>query len=174
MVTADRLKQIDIVGVFKVGTGFVSKKGSDISVKAVTDICGLQVAAIAGSAFINNINAVGPECTSAGKQAPTVNSFPNNAGAQLAVSNGRAQVFASNFDALQYLVSQTADQFVVQPLDYKPVIEGPGLTKDNGLAKPVAAAVDKLIADGTYKNILEKWGLAGNAVAKAEINPATS
>lgn len=174
IATAARLKQIDIVGVFKVGTGFASKSGAGVTVKAVTDICGLKVAAIAGSAFIANVNAIAPQCATAGKAAPTVSSYPSNADAELAVGNGRAQVFASNFDALSYLASQTADKFTIQPLNYKPVIEGIGLTKDNGLAKPVAAAVDKLIADGTYGKILAKWGLSSDALTKAQINSSTT
>jgi polar amino acid transport system substrate-binding protein len=174
IVTADRLKQIDIVGVFKVGTGFISKAGSAISIKTATDVCGLTVAAIAGSAFVANVNALAPKCSAAGKSAPKVQSYPSNADAELAVSNGRAQVFASNFDALKYVASQTGSQFNIQPLNYQPIIEGIGLTKNNGLSKPIAAAVDKLIADGTYGKILQKWGLTSDAVTKAQINPASS
>ncbi|WP_432877543.1 ABC transporter substrate-binding protein [Kribbella sp. CA-245084] len=174
IVTPERLQQIDIVGVFKVGTGFASKRGSTVSIKTATDICGLTVAAIEGSAFIKSVESVDPKCEAAGKPAPTVQSFPNNAAAQLAVSNGRVQVFASNADALQYLISQTGDQFERQPLDYQPIIEGIGLNKDSGLAKPVKAAVDKLIADGTYAEILKKWGLSENAVSAAVINPSIS
>jgi len=173
IVTPERLQQIDIVAVFKVGTGVVSKTGSDISVQNVTDLCGLSIAAIEGSAFVTAIEGLKPQCASAGKKPMQVQTFPSNAAAQLAVSNGRVQVFASNTDALQYLVSQTGKQFTLQPLQYNPINEGIGLTKDNGLAKPVAAAVDKLIADGTYDKILKKWGLERNAVTKAEINPAS-
>ncbi|WP_082592211.1 transporter substrate-binding domain-containing protein [Phycicoccus sp. Soil803] len=174
IVTPERLKQIDIVGVFQVGTGFASKSGSDVNVNTATDVCGLTVAAVEGSAFIKSVESINPKCEEAAKPDPIVQSFPNNAAAQLAVSNGRVKVFASNADALQYLISQTGDKFEREPLDYQPIIEGIGLNKDAGLAKAVKAAVDKLIADGTYGEILKKWNLSENAVTEAVINPSTS
>jgi polar amino acid transport system substrate-binding protein len=174
IVTPERLQQIDIVGVFKVGTGFASKSGSDVNINTPTDVCGLTVAAVEGSAFIKSVESINPKCQEAGKPVPVVQSFPNNAAAQLAVSNGRVQVFASNADALQYLISQTGDRFEREPLDYQPIIEGIGLNKNSGLSKAVKAAVDKLIADGTYGEILKKWDLSENAVTEAVINPSTS
>jgi polar amino acid transport system substrate-binding protein len=81
------------------------------------------------------------------------------------------EVFASNTDALEYLVSQTGDVFTVQPLEYNPIYQGIGLTKDNGLAEPVAAAVEKLIADGTYDEIFKNWGIERNEIPAPVINP---
>jgi polar amino acid transport system substrate-binding protein len=43
--------------------------------------------------------------------------------------------------------------------------------KDNGLAKPLAAALDHVIENGTYAKVLKRWGLPGEAVRKSEINP---
>jgi polar amino acid transport system substrate-binding protein len=171
IVTPERLEQIDIVAVMKVGTGVVSKTGSDISVSEITDLCGLSVAVIEGSAFATAIEDLQPECEAAGKDEMEIRSFPSNSDAQLAVQNGRVQVFASNTDALQYLVQQTGDVFTIQPLEYNPIYQGIGLTKDNGLAEPVAAAVEQLIADGTYDEIFKDWGIERNAIPEPEINP---
>jgi polar amino acid transport system substrate-binding protein len=171
IVTPERLEQIDIVAVMKVGTGVVSKTGSDVSVDEITDLCGLSVAVIEGSAFATAIEDLQPECEAADKDEMEIRSFPSNSDAQLAVKNGRVQVFASNTDALEYLVSQTGDVFTVQPLEYNPIYQGIGLTKDNGLAEPVAAAVEKLIADGTYDEIFKKWGIERNEISEPEINP---
>jgi polar amino acid transport system substrate-binding protein len=171
IVTPERLEQIDIVAVMKVGTGVVSKTGSDVSVSEITDLCGLSVAVIEGSAFATAIEDLQPECEAAGLDEMEIRSFPSNSDAQLAVQNGRVEVFASNTDALEYLVSQTGDTFTVQPLEYNPIYQGIGLTKDNGLAEPVAAAVEKLIADGTYDEIFKKWGIERNEIPAPEINP---
>ena len=43
---------------------------------------------------------------------------------------------------------------------------------DADTAKAVQAAMQKLMDDGTYKKILDTWGVSSGAVDKAEINPA--
>lgn len=43
--------------------------------------------------------------------------------------------------------------------------------KDNGLVRAYADAINHAIADGTYRKVLQRWGLEDEAVAKSEINP---
>jgi len=42
------------------------------------------------------------------------------------------------------------------------------------MAKPVAAAVNALIANGVYNQILTKWGVQSGAITTATVNSATS
>ena len=42
------------------------------------------------------------------------------------------------------------------------------------MAKPVLAALKKLIADGQYKKILKNWGIEDGAISNPLINGATS
>ncbi len=42
--------------------------------------------------------------------------------------------------------------------------------KETGLQQAIAGALDGLIADGTYRALLAKWQLSGNAIEKASIN----
>ena len=39
-------------------------------------------------------------------------------------------------------------------------------------AEAVQKAIQKLMDDGTYKKILDTWGVSSGAVDKAEINPS--
>lgn len=165
--TAARLKQIDIVTYYNVGTGFAVKAGNSLSIKAPTDLCGHSVAVIAGSAFIQQLQGI--NCSASGKPAVKVQSFPSDSAAELAVNSGRAEVYSSSEDQLAWLISQTKQQFVLQPLDYMPVPEGAGVTKGSGLAKPIADAMDKLIQSGAYKAIMAKYSIAAGLVDKATV-----
>ena len=51
---------------------------------------------------------------------------------------------------------------------------GIGLPKDSPMAKPIQAAVQELIANGTYGKILDKWGLQKGAITTSPINPTNS
>ena len=43
--------------------------------------------------------------------------------------------------------------------------------KDSGLVKAYGAAIDHIIQDGSYAEVLKRWGLTNEAVEKSEINP---
>ena len=43
--------------------------------------------------------------------------------------------------------------------------------KDNGLIGAVAKAIDHVIANGSYRKALDRWGLGEEAVESSEINP---
>jgi polar amino acid transport system substrate-binding protein len=165
--TPERLKQIDIVTYFNIGTGFAVKSGSSIKVQAPTDVCGHTVSVIAGSAFIQQIQGI--DCAGAGKPPAKVQSFPSDSAAELAVSSGRVEIYSSSMDQLAWLVEQTHGQFSLQPLNYQPVPAGAGVTKGIGLTKSIAAAMDKLIESGAYKDIMKKWGQSEGLVDKATI-----
>lgn len=165
--TPERLKQIDIVTYYNVGTGFAVTKSSSLKVNKPTDLCGHTVAVIAGSAFIQQIQSI--KCSAAGKPAVKVQSFPSDSAAELAVSSGRSEVYSSSADQLGWLIQQTEHQFVLQPLLYQPTPEGAGVTKGLGLSKPIADAMDKLIQTGVYKDIMNKWGITEGLVDKATV-----
>jgi polar amino acid transport system substrate-binding protein len=163
--TPARLKQIDIVTYYNVGTGFAVKKGTSLTIKAPTDLCGHSVAVLEGSAFIQQIQSI--KCGS--KPAIKVQTFPSDSAAELAVSSGRDEVYSSSSDQLSYLIQQTEHQFVLQPLDFEPTPEGAGITKGAGLTKPVALAMDDLINSGAYAAIMKKWSITQGLPKKATV-----
>lgn len=165
--TPERLKQIDIVTYYDVGTGFAVLKGSSLSISKPTDLCGHSVAVLEGSAFIQEVQSI--NCKAAGKPAVDVKPFPSDAAAELAVSSGRDEVYSSSADQLSYLISKTAHQFVLQALDFNPVPEGAGVSKGLGLSKPIAGAMDKLIESGAYAAIMKKWSIEKGLVTKATV-----
>ena len=60
---------------------------------------------------------------------------------------------------------------VVQGHVYQPVPLGIGVAKSNTrLRDELKSALDALIADGSYRKILEKWGVEDGAVGSATIN----
>ncbi|MNY73329.1 hypothetical protein D3C86_2121020 [compost metagenome] len=43
--------------------------------------------------------------------------------------------------------------------------------KGNGLAVAAQAALNQLIENGSYAEILDRWGLSSEAIKKSELNP---
>lgn len=171
-VLPERLEVVDIVAVHEGSTGVITTEDSDLDISEPTDLCGITVAALAGSSFVSQLEDVATTCTDAGEEAPKVDSYPQQAAAQLAVTNGRADAFATSKGQLAWLLRETKG-FKLQPLDYQPALEGIGVSKDSGMTEPIAAAMDKLMADGTYEKIMNSWDVDFGFLDKAEINPTS-
>lgn len=166
--STERLKQIDVVTYYTVGTQFASKAGSSLSIVQPTDVCGHTVATLGGSVFVDQLKAIQKLCASAGKAKITIQSYPTAANMALAVANGRAELFTNSANQLAYTLQQTPGQFKASQLNYEPVAEGVGVSK-GGLSAVIGAAMDKLIQSGTYAAVMKRWGLNTGLVTKSTI-----
>jgi polar amino acid transport system substrate-binding protein len=168
IVTPARTKVIDIVSLYNVGTGFAAKVGSHVrTVRSSTDLCGDTVAVIVASAFIPQLDGLNPACKKAGKPLIAIQTYPSDAAAELAVSSGRADLYATSVDDIGWLIHQTGHEFVQEPLNLQPGPEGAGVTKGIGLDRPITAAVNHMIATGTYRALMAKWGVTAGLLTRA-------
>jgi len=145
-VTAAREKQVCMVSYFTAGTSFMVPTSGGSNVTSLTDLCGKTVAVETGTTEQSDATAQSKKCTDAGKSKVTVLTFPDQNGANLALTSGRAQVG---------MVLPNTSQYA-------------------GLASSVLDALKTLDSNGTYKQILEKWGLTSGAISDFAINPASS
>jgi len=168
IVTSARTKVIDIVSLYNVGTGFAAKVGSSVKpVNSSVDLCGDNVAVIVASAFIGQLSGLDPACKNAGKPTINVHTYPSDAAAELAVASGRADLYATSVDDIGWLIKQTGHEFTEEPLNLQPGPEGVGISKGIGLDTPVTQAVNHLIATGSYKALMSKWGVTGGLLTRA-------
>lgn len=167
-VTAERLEQIDFVTQFKIGTGFAVKKGSDVTIEKTTDLCGLTIGVQSGSYFIDQLKTVEAECSSAGLEKIDLKTFPNDGARTLALTNGRIQVTATGQDALGYQISSQNVPLELQPFVYEPLEQAIVLPDGSELGPAVEAAMKEIVSNGTYAEILKKWGVDDLAYSTAD------
>ena len=172
--TKEREKTVDFVDYFNAGISFYAKASSDPSVGTVADLCGKNVSVEKGTTEQEESEAQSKKCTKEGKKAVTVLSFPDQNGANLAISSGRAELGMADSPVAAYQVKQSAGAFksVGEPYGIAPY--GLAIPKGNGMTKPVSEALKVLIENGTYKKILEKWGVQAGAISEPKINGAIS
>ena len=113
-------------------------------------------------------------CEEAGEPAPTIDSFPQQGAALLAVSSDRIDAFMTAKGQLSWLLREdsSAEGLQIQPLDYQPNLEGVAVGKDSGMTEAIAAAVNQLIEDGTYEAIMTSWDVDFGLVDEAVVNPS--
>jgi polar amino acid transport system substrate-binding protein len=172
--TKEREKTVDFVTYFSAGTSFYVKASGGPAINGLADLCGKTVAVEKGTTQADDAAAQGKRCKAAGKGAVAVSVFPDQNGANLALSSGRAAVGMADSPVADYQVKQSAGQFKLSGQPYGTAPYGIAIPKGNGMAEPVKAALTDLIANGTYKKILDTWGIASGAISAPVINGATS
>ena len=171
--TKEREKTVDFVTYFSAGTAFYTKSDGP-AINALADLCGHKVAVEKGTTQADDSTAQGKKCKAAGKPGVTVQTYPDQNGANLALSSGRAEVGMADSPVAAYLVKQSSGQFKLSGQPYGTAPYGIAIPKGNGMAKPVQAALKVLIANGSYGRILKKWGVQSGAIQDPAINGAIS
>jgi len=139
------------------------------------DIAGLTVAVGSGTNQEKILLAWDEENQAAGLEAATIEYFENDGDTILALQSGRIDTsFGPNATA--------AYKAAVSPEEFKVVGTLNGgwpataqiavaTLKGNDLAPAVTAALNHAFEDGSYAEVLERWGLQDEAIEKSETNP---
>jgi polar amino acid transport system substrate-binding protein len=172
--TKEREQTVDFVTYFSAGTSFYVKSAGGPDITSLADLCGHKVAVEKGTTQQADSQAQAKKCQSAGKPAVTVQIFNDQNAVNLALSSGRADVAMADSPVAAYQVKQSDGTFKLSGQPYGTAPYGIAIPKNSGMAKPVLAALEHLMADGTYMKILDKWGVQGGAIPDPAINGATS
>jgi polar amino acid transport system substrate-binding protein len=171
--TKEREETVDFVTYFSAGTSFFVKtqEGGPV-VNTLDDLCGRTLALQKGTAQVEDAAGQQKRCAAAGKPAIKVMTFPDQPGANLAILSGRADVGMTDSSVAAYQAKQSGGKLRVVGKPYGSAPYGIALPKGSPLVEPVQQAMQALIADGSYRRILSKYGIEGGAIAQPEINQA--
>jgi polar amino acid transport system substrate-binding protein len=172
--TKARQQTVDFVTYFDAGTSFYVKSSGGPNITSLADLCGHKVAVEKGTTQQSDVQAQASKCKSAGKAAISLQIFNDQNAVNLALSSGRADVAMADSPVAAYQVKKSAGTFKLSGQPYGTAPYGIAMPKNNGMAKPVQAAMKVLIANGTYTSILDKWGVRAGAITNPQINGATS
>jgi polar amino acid transport system substrate-binding protein len=165
-----RQASIDFVDYFTAGTSIMVKKGNPQGIKGPDDFCGKTVAIQRGTTQDDVAEAQKKKC---GSNKLTILKFDTDPEALLQVKQGRAVADMNDFPVAAYSVSKSSD-FEVVGAQIEAGPYGIGVRKaDTQLRDALQKALQALIDDGTYGNILKKWNVTPGAVETATINAGT-
>ncbi|MGW4892221.1 ABC transporter substrate-binding protein [Kitasatospora sp. NPDC004240] len=174
--TKEREQEVDMVTYFTAGSAAAVKKGNPDKINA-DDLCGKKVAVQTGTTqATDDIPARDAKCTAEGK--PTIpnggDKFDLQTDVTNAVVSGRDQVMLADSPVVDYAIKQSGGQLEKIGSTYGAAPYGIAMAKGTQLSPAVQGAVQALIDDGTYKQILNKWGVEAGAIDKSQVNGATS
>jgi len=178
-INPDRLKVVDMIPYFKAGQAFVAAKGNPKGIKTKDDLCGKVVAVQEATTELDFLQGTGDYkgaglsdgCTKAGKPAITIKTFAKDNDALLALQSGTADVYFADSPVAGFYAKQHPDQFELTGLTLEVAIEGISVDKGHtGLRDAVKTALLSMISDGTYTQILTKWGVQDSSLTADQVN----
>jgi polar amino acid transport system substrate-binding protein len=169
-INADRLKQVTMVSYFSAGTQWAAKAGATID---PDNACGKKVAVQTGTVQVDDVTARSKKCTDGGKPAITIDQYQAQSDATSAVVSGKDEAMLADSPVCAYAVKQTNGQLALAGQIYDSAPYGYVLPKDQtDFGQAIATAVKQLISEGTYKKILDKWGVTAGSITDPAVNPS--
>jgi polar amino acid transport system substrate-binding protein len=170
--TLERQQQVDMVDYYSTGTQWATRTGETVDPDSA---CGLKVAVQNGTTqALDDLPARSQACVDAGQPAIELLGYDTQDEATSALTLGRADATAADSPVVGYAVLQSEGELELVGEVYDTFFYGMPVAKDReGIAEAIQAALQSLIDDGTYTEILEGWGVESGAVDEITINGAT-
>ncbi|MFG1944117.1 ABC transporter substrate-binding protein [Nonomuraea sp. NPDC048826] len=180
--TPTRRESLDFVDYAKDGYSMLVAKGNPEGMKDVADLSGKTVAVQSSTSEEAAIKKLSKRFESEGKAGVTALAFPGDSEAFLAIKSGKAVARVQATSAAAYAVKTfengAAFELVEAPSiteEFGGGLEGIGVPKkETQLRDALQKALQALMDDGTYLEILTKYGVQNIALTKAEINQGTA
>ena len=173
-VTVVREKVVDMIGTLLGNELFAALAESNIKINSLEDLCGLTVGTTRGSREMVFADEQNPKCVAAGKPPINALAFNDGNGAAESLMSKRSDLFWLGSTAVSYFVTQSHGKTKVVGSYTDTSYIGVALPKGSDMAVPLQAAIQYLIDNGTYHEIVVKWGLEGGAVKQAPLNPTNA
>ncbi|WP_304164559.1 ABC transporter substrate-binding protein [Lonsdalea britannica] len=170
--TLKRLDQVDFVSYFDASRlGVISRQDANIApFTQLTEACGKQIGAGAGTTQLMRLTEASKACETQGKPPINIAVFPDRPSGVQAVVSGRTQMFFGPYEGLSWQIKQVKGLTMSGQITVNDAPVSVAFPKGSPLEEAVQAALNSLIADGTYRQILERWSIGYGAVTQSKRN----
>ncbi|HEX6347273.1 ABC transporter substrate-binding protein [Umezawaea sp.] len=153
---------------------FEAKKGGTWKVEGPEDVAGRTIAVGSGTNQEKILVDWSRRNEDEGLKPTDIKYFQNSSDYYLALESGRIEAYLGPNPTAAYHVATSGKTEIIGSFSGGGDIVGKiaaTTKKDSGLVEPVAEALNLLIKNGKYAEVLERWGLSSEAVPTSEINP---
>ena len=171
-INDERKQQVNMISYFNAGTQWGTKKGNPTGIQP-DNACGKKVAVQTSTVQdTDDLPKRVKQCKTDGKPAITIDRYQRQDQATASVVSGKDDAMLADSPVVAYAVKQTNGQLELLGDIYDSAPYGYVVKKDQtDFAQALSGAVTALISDGTYKQILSKWGVDAGAISSSAVNP---
>lgn len=171
-VNDERLELFDFASYRAAFMGFEAQADSELVVEGAQDISGKTVSVGSGTNQEKILLAWNEELEGQGQEPAALQYYANDADTILALSSGRLDLAIGPYPTAVYRENTREDLKVVGKINAgwpSETLVAATTLKGNGLAPVLTDALNATIDDGTYQQVLERWGLQEEAVPASEL-----
>jgi polar amino acid transport system substrate-binding protein len=163
-------KGVDFVDYYMSGSSLLVKKGNPKGITSLADVCGQTVAVQRGTIYED---AFKKQKTACGSKGLTIQAFDTDSEAQTRVKAGGAVADLNDTPVAAYIAQKSGNgndfEVAGDPADAGPF--GIATDKSNTqLRDALKAAMDAIVADGSYAQVLQKWNASSGAIKTVTVN----
>jgi polar amino acid transport system substrate-binding protein len=170
--TAERQQRADFVNYFRAGSSIVVPRGNPLGVHDLAGLCGRTVAVEAGTVQVGLLERAQGACA----RRIDVREVPTNDDALLELRTGRADAVLADYPPAVFVTTDPRTQNsyqLVSDTQYEPGLYGIAVDRDRpGLRDVLARALQRLVDDGVYQELLDRWEVGHGAVDAVTVNGA--
>jgi polar amino acid transport system substrate-binding protein len=178
--SVERQQTLNFVDYINAGFTIVVQKGNPENIGTLLDLCGQTVAVQLSTIQGEILRDLVPKCAAQGREGVEVQELPAANDAQTALKSGRVQAYVVDAPVAAFTVETSGGgedfegvQDPVNPQGFNPVYTGFGLLKENAdMTEALRLALQALIDEGVYGDIMAAYGMAPLSVTEAIINRA--
>lgn len=176
--TPERQETLNFVDYFHAGFSILVPEGNPGNITTVLDLCDKDVAVQKATVQAEILRTYDQQCLDKGSRPIRISELPLETDVQTAVRSGKAAADVVDSAVAAYAATTAGGGKIfdlvkdpANPAGYNPVYTGIGvLKKDAELSKALLAALQSVIADGTYDRILAKYSLSDYTVKETGLN----
>lgn len=164
-MSPERLAVVDMIPYFDATSVLLIPAGKPAP--DLANLCGLTFVVTQGSVQVSQLNQLSEACVAKNAKPIVQQLYPSSAETLLAIANGRGDAFLTAGPQGVYISRINAKVVLVKGdvPDVKRQPAGIALEKGNAaMRKAIALALVSAMEDGSYKAILEEFGVASSAV----------
>lgn len=170
-VNAERMKSVDFVTYANAGLSFEVRKGNPTKVDP-KNLCGKKVTLETGTVGEPIMEEAKKQCKANNDKPLEIMSFKEQTDATTALLSGRADVMYADTPVAGYAAIKNDGKLEILESSNDAEPMGAAVKKgDAKMLKLIKAAIDKLMKNGVYNDILKKWGVENVAIKEAQVNP---
>lgn len=170
-INPERKKQVSMVSYFDAGSQWVVPKGNEGKIDP-DDACGKSIGVQKGTVQIDDLDARSKKCEDAGKKPIKQVVDQKQSKVTASLMSGKTEAMVADSPIALYAVKQNEDELESLGDIYDSAPYGIVVPKDDTeFGEAIAAAFESMEEDGTYEEILKKWGNESGAIDEFAVNP---
>lgn len=174
-ITPERSQAVNFVSYFNAGVWWAVQKGNPKNIN-LDDICGKKIGVQTGTVEEDpDVKDRSAKCVAEGKPAIDVISLKNQTDVTTRLVSGSIDAMSADSPIIKNALQKTGDSLETLGDVYDSAEQGIAIAKDDtAFAEVITKVMNKLMEDGTYKEILKDWNNEEGAISKAVLNPVAS